>query len=86
MWTDPINPEKFPVNSIIQLKILSKNSKGCLASRRAIGNKMKILENLEENLCEFVEKFTILNIWGIVSIVNGNVREVSAGFERLDQK
>ena len=51
---DPINPEKFRMNSIIYLRNLSKSSKW--GRDRTIGNGMKILEIFGENRLEFVEK------------------------------
>ena len=57
----PINPEKFPINSINKLRNLSKKLKTWLRSR-TIGNGMKILENFRVNRLEFVEKFKIINI------------------------
>ena len=50
----PLNSEKFPLNSIIELRILSKNSKKSLRSRRNIGKGVKILEIFEINDCNLL--------------------------------
>ena len=47
MW-HPLNSEKFPLNSIIKLRILSKNAKKSLRSWN-IGKGVKILEIFGEN-------------------------------------
>ena len=51
-----------------------------------IANGMKILENYRGNRLEFVEKFKIINIWRILSIMHLNLRNYLQSFARLDQK
>ena len=46
-----VNPEKFPINAFIDFVNLSKNSrKFASASRRTIGNGMKISEKIDSTL------------------------------------
>ena len=63
--SDPINPKKFPMNSIILLRNLSKNlfyQNTILPKSRPIGNGTKVLENFGEIRLKSVEKFKIINI------------------------
>ena len=81
-----VHQEKFPMNSIIELRNLSKNSKKWLRSRMKIGNGMKILQNLGEDRLEFVEKFNIIKIWRIIPIEQRILRKLRAMFCAIGPK